>query len=266
LAATSFGWGLWDLDGGMAGALSEVDRARFTSAGITALSPEQGLAAFDEALATGQPFIMPVRFDKAALRGQARSGELRHVLRKLGGVAHRPRADDRRTPAELPLRDRLGQLGAEDRARAIEEVVLRSIATVLGHTTHGRLASTRSFKELGFDSVAAVELRNKLSAATGLSLPATLVFDHPSPLALAQRLDALTAPSEDDVFAALLVELDKAGDRFSSGEASDAARTEVVARMRHVLAQIDHAAVRPAVQDATDDEIFDLIDNGLNVS
>ena len=167
----------------MTGGLSEAELARVRRAGFEAFSAEEGLELFDAARVSGEALTIPVRLDTAALRAQAGAGALPAMLRGL------VRAPARRTTgARGSLALRLAGVSAEERRRAVSGLVRGEVAAVLGHDSPEAVDARRAFKELGFDSLLAVELRNRLQAATGLRLPATLVFDYPNPEALAVHL------------------------------------------------------------------------------
>ncbi|WP_203833419.1 type I polyketide synthase, partial [Actinoplanes regularis] len=183
LPATSVAWGLWDSSHGMGATLSAGDLARWSRAGVTPLRPEHGLALFDAALAGARPLAVPVILDPARLDGAEHPpAPLRALVRA------RPR---RAAEAAAPASDwaaGIGALPSEDRYAAVLELVRTVAAIVLGHATTAGVDADRAFRDAGFDSLSAVELRNRLATATGLRLPATLVFDHPSPAALARYL------------------------------------------------------------------------------
>ncbi|RFS81056.1 SDR family NAD(P)-dependent oxidoreductase, partial [Actinomadura spongiicola] len=200
LPGTSLAWGLWSNATGMTAHLDRADLARVRRTGVTALAPEEGLALFDAALAAARPHVVPVRLDHAALRGQAAAGALPTVLRDLVRASTRGVAGAGGNSGAWA--ERLAALPEPDRRDAAVDLVRTQVATVLGHATSDTIDTTRALKELGFDSLTAVELRNRLGAATGLRLPATLVFDHPTITALADHLlshvpgDAAARPAE----------------------------------------------------------------------
>ncbi|OLL88225.1 Malonyl CoA-acyl carrier protein transacylase [Pseudonocardia sp. Ae263_Ps1] len=188
LPAVALAWGPWSRAVGMTGSLSDVDVERIARSGMPPLTPEQGTALFDAALAvTGDATsaaLAPVRLDLPALRAQ---GEPAPLLR---GLIRRParRAAAQASPSAGDLAARLGGLDAAGRREALLDLVRDRIAQVLGHADPGQVETGRQFQDLGFDSLTAVELRNGLNAATGLRLPATMVFDYPTAGALADHL------------------------------------------------------------------------------
>ncbi|MCX5303282.1 SDR family NAD(P)-dependent oxidoreductase [Streptomyces sp. NBC_00160] len=188
LAATSLAWGLWAGVGGMGGDLTESDRERINRGGITALEPETGLALFDAARRTTDALLVPLPLDLAALRAQARSGMLPDLLRGLVRVPVRRAAGQGSAAGGSALRTRLAGMPADERDAALLDLVRTEVAAVLGHASTDEVPADRAFKELGFDSLTSVELRNRLGAATGERLSATLVFDYPTPHALADFL------------------------------------------------------------------------------
>ncbi|WP_241266142.1 type I polyketide synthase, partial [Streptomyces boncukensis] len=176
----SLAWGLWQQATGMTGHLTATEATR--AAELTGvLSAEEGMALFDVARASGRPHVLPIRLNTAALD----DGDTPPMLRALARRRLR-RADDDAGAGTWTRR--LAALPDAERTRAVLDLVRAEIAAVLGHAGPQDVEPGRPFKDLGFDSLLAVRLRNRLQAATGLRLPATLVFDHPTALALAEHL------------------------------------------------------------------------------
>ena len=184
LPAVSMAWGGWEQRSELTERLSEVDVMRVQRAGVGAFSAEEGVRAFDAALDAGEAAVLPVRLDLAALRAQAGNGTLPVLFSDL------VRSAVRRAPVKAggSLRGRLADVSQSERERVAVAFVREEVAAVLGHSTAEAVDAKRPFKELGFDSLLAVELRNRMNVATGLRWPATLVFDYPTPSALADHL------------------------------------------------------------------------------
>ncbi|MET8752414.1 SDR family NAD(P)-dependent oxidoreductase, partial [Streptomyces sp. NPDC004667] len=189
LAATSLAWGLWDEAGGMGDTLDAGDVSRMGRGGVIALTAADGVALFDSACASGQALLVPVRLDLAALRAAARGGMLPPLLSGLVRMPSR-RAARGGTAAVGAFARQLTALPQDQRPGAVLELVRGQVAAVLGFAGPEAVDPARSFSEVGFDSLTAVELRNRLAAATGVRLPATLVFDYPTPAVLAEYLHA----------------------------------------------------------------------------
>ena len=183
LPACSLAWGPWDRGSGMTGALGEADLRRWARTGLAPLPPGQGLALFDAAVAGGEPVVVPVALGPAGLR---HTRDVPAVLRAPAPAVRRPAAG--RPHGAGPLSDRLAGLERDDRLRVLRDVVGDQVAAVLGHGTSGSLDALAPFKDLGFDSLTSVELRNRLGEATGLRLPGAVVFDYPTVTALAGHL------------------------------------------------------------------------------
>ncbi|MFF2411950.1 SDR family NAD(P)-dependent oxidoreductase, partial [Streptomyces sp. NPDC058092] len=183
LPATSLAWGLWTEAGGMGGTLDEAELARLERAGMGGLSAEQGLELYDAALRLDSAVLVPVRLEQSALRDQARSGLLPALLRGLVRIPAR-----RTQTTDGSLAQRLAETAEADRPRLVLELVRAQAAAALGHASAETVDPGRAFKDLGLDSLGAVELRNRLTQASGVRLPSTLVFDHPTPQAVAEFL------------------------------------------------------------------------------
>ncbi|MYW01789.1 type I polyketide synthase [Streptomyces sp. SID3343] len=198
LPATSLAWGLWARSGGLLRGLTDADFQRMARAGIRPLDDEEGLALFDAALALDHPVLSPAGLDIAALRKLG--DRVPALLRGLVGGVTRRAAATAATTGKPVFVDRLAAVAESERARLVLDLVRGEVATVLGHADPDAVDPDRPFKDLGFDSLTAVELRNRLKAATGLALPASVVFDHPTPAELTGRLRAelLPGPVEAD--------------------------------------------------------------------
>ncbi len=184
LPAVSMAWGWWEQASEMTGHLRGIDLARIRRVGFEAFSSAEGLELFDAALGASEALTLPVRLNAVALNAAARAGALPALMH---GLVRTPaRRTSRGTGASLARR--LEGVSGEERRRVVLGVVRGEVAAVLGYDSPEAVDVRRAFKELGFDSLLAVELRNRLQAATGLRLPATLVFDYPTPEALAVHL------------------------------------------------------------------------------
>ncbi|WP_330333035.1 type I polyketide synthase [Streptomyces sp. NBC_00536] len=197
LPATSLAWGLWADASGMTGGLDAAQLRRMEQHGMGALSATEGMELFDAALSADRPALVPARLNIPGLRHAAGPGPVAPVFRSLVGTSGR-RTAQTRADGGTPLAERLSRLTGPEQDRALLDLVRAQIASALGHASAEQVDPARAFKDLGFDSLTAVELRNRLGAATGLRLPTTLVFDHPTPAALVRQLrnDLLGAPQE----------------------------------------------------------------------
>ncbi|MFC8848502.1 SDR family NAD(P)-dependent oxidoreductase [Micromonospora sp. NPDC057141] len=271
LAATSLAWGLWEAGSGMTRDLGAARRDRMARQGIAPLGTGQALDLFDASRRSRQPLLLPVRLDLAALRALTSVDHLPAPLRGLAGVRARRSAAGTAAPAG-GLRDRIAAASDADRRRLVEELVTGQVAEVLGYATAAAVGPGQSFTELGFDSLTAVDLRNRLTASTGLTLPATLVFDHPTPETLTGHLMAQLGPGRSAP--TLLDELDRLEAAFAATPADTLAelaadeetRAAVTARLRALLTRWDGdagdtAGVAQVIDDASDDELFDFIDS-----
>jgi NAD(P)-dependent dehydrogenase (short-subunit alcohol dehydrogenase family) len=218
LPAASLAFGAWEIDAGMSQWLGTADLQRMRRQGLPALRPDEALDLFDAALRTGEPVVAPLRVDRAALR--ARTDQVPALLR---GLARRPA---RAVPQAAAvgggdLVARLAGLAPEERAREMLLTVRTHAAVVLGHDDPEAIDPDRGFLDIGFDSLSALELRNRMVAVAGRNLIPMLVFDHPSASALAAYLcellfeteapgvgDDLAAASTEELFDILDQELD----------------------------------------------------------
>jgi NAD(P)-dependent dehydrogenase (short-subunit alcohol dehydrogenase family)/acyl carrier protein len=202
LPAVSLAWGLWEQASGITGRLDRGDLARGSRAGVKALDTRQALDLFDRGLTTERALLVPVALDLRALADRAASEPLPSVLRPLVRVPVRRSAaaegvgvNGHDTPS-LPRR--LAAAPPDKRAGLLLDTVRSHAATVLGHGTPATVGADTGFLDQGFDSLMAVELRNRLAADSGLRLPATLIFDRPTPAALARYLEEELATDDKD--------------------------------------------------------------------
>jgi pimaricinolide synthase PimS1 len=258
LPATSIAWGLWARTTGITSQLSGDDVERIARSGIGALTDEQGLALFDAALDASPPVALALRLNLAPLRAAARAGTLAPMLRGLVRAPAR-RADGTSTAAKL------AGLAPRERERAVLTLVRGEAAAVLGHASPDPIQPTRTFKDLGFDSLAAVELCNRLNAATGLRLPTTSVFDHPTPAALTTHLLSRIG---DDGKPSIHAELDRIGSLIAGIPGDDPERPRLAAHLRALAADLGDRGpaervdglTRDRLASASDEELLDFID------
>jgi len=264
--ATSLAWGLWA--GGMAGDLSQADLTRMADSGLVPMSPPQGLELFDAALSGGVAAVVPARLDLAALRDRADAGEVPGVLRGLvrTGLRRAATADSAPADAAQGWSERLAGLPESRQRHLLVSLVRTEAATVLGHATPAAIGSGQTFKEVGFDSLAAVRLRNALGATTGLRLPTTLLFDHPTPASLAEQLRAqLVVAAEADPSPAVLAEFERLKSAVLESPPDEDTRvrlTELLQDFVFELYEGQPGGTGPEIP-ATDEAVFDFIDNEL---
>ncbi len=269
LPALSLAWGPWESGAGMTAQLSTADLGRIARSGLRPLTPQEGLALFDTAHADDEPVLLPFHFEPVGLSAADRA-VLPTPLRALA-----PRPVTRTTGAATGLaglRERLRPLSPDDRAGALEDVVRAEVAAVLALPSTDAVPVTRAFKSLGFDSLMAVDLRNRLSVLTGVRLPATLVFDHPTPRALAAELldgIALDPPPASDPALLALRDLETAVRSSDRGTTED--RGALATRLRVLLATLEESAAdRPAsdadLESASAEELVSLLDDEFGLS
>ncbi|OBH06746.1 type I polyketide synthase [Mycobacterium sp. E1747] len=187
LPAIALGWGLWEQASAMTGGLATVGFARFARDGVLAMASDEALELFDTALAVDEPFVLPAHIDLAALQAKFDGGALPPMFVDLINVPTRRRVDDSLAAAKSKsaLLQRLEGLPEDEQREVLLDLVRSSIATVLGSASPESIDPDQAFQELGFDSLTAVEMRNRLKTVTGLALSPTLIFDYPNSAALA---------------------------------------------------------------------------------
>ncbi|MEU4226848.1 SDR family NAD(P)-dependent oxidoreductase [Nonomuraea sp. NPDC026600] len=278
LPSVSVAWGLWETaDSTMTGALSAADTARLARSGIAPLTAEQGLELFDSAITAPAELVVAARWDTAGLRARAEAGELPSVLRGLVRTAKRTAsaANTASTPTaagRAGMAERLAKMAEAEARVHLADLVRSHVAAVLAHGSVGNVEMDRAFNELGFDSLTAVELRNRLNSDTGLRLPATLVFDHPTVTALAEylfRTLAPAAPSPEDTLRGA-VERVESMLTGAHGDA-EAIRGKLVAIAQSAVTRFGAGLMTrfgagsngaaEKIDSASDEEIFALIDD-----
>ncbi|MFE3313890.1 beta-ketoacyl synthase N-terminal-like domain-containing protein, partial [Embleya sp. NPDC059213] len=246
--------------------------------GLRVIAEDEARDLFDAALATGQAVVAPAPLDLAALRRD--TAQVPVVLRALV-----PRGERRKASAELPG-DRFAQMTRPEAETYLRDLVRAEAAGVLGHATPENVQWEVSFRDSGFDSLSAVQFRNRLAEQTGLSLPTTLVFDYASPDVLVEHLLERLAVTDGVSRRSALAELDKLeavlmAVPVDGADDQDSGHTEIAARLSAILARwnktrpdarpdavpgagaIDLAA---AIETATENEVFDFIDRELGRS
>ncbi|NES59203.1 hypothetical protein G3562_27410, partial [Micromonospora sp. PPF5-6] len=234
--------------------LDQGDLRRLESTGITPLSTPHALTLLNAALTTRHPDPVTAHLNPANLPA--------HLTRSAAVVA--PGAPGRWS-------DLLHDRDATERRRLLTELIRGQLAKALGHADASGIGENRGFLELGLNSLTALEFRNQLSRLTGLSLPATVVFDHPTPVALAGYLAEQLTPRQPDPAELALAELDRleAAVRALNGDASDG-RDTLVSRLQGLLHQLTGGEPAPAafaadILTATPEELFHLLDQDLDV-
>ncbi|OSP42882.1 polyketide synthase, partial [Streptomyces sp. 13-12-16] len=273
LPALSLGWGPWTRGSGMTGELGEADIARMTRAGMPPMPPERGLALFDALRTAGTgAAVLPVRLDLGTLRSL---GEIPPLFRSLIRVtSRRTVAAAGATAAAADLTRRLSALTPAEGRETLLELVRGQIAVVLGHLDPADVEPDRPFQDLGFDSLTSVELRNRLGALTGARLPATLLFDYPTPGELVAHLYARVAPSPAGGPGAVLAELDRLERSISGIDVDADLFAQVASRLEVLRSKWQSLRTEASGEEddafdfdsATDEEVFDMLDNELGLS
>ncbi|WP_263164997.1 type I polyketide synthase [Streptomyces sp. SCSIO ZS0520] len=284
LPALSLGWGLWEPASGITAGLSAADRARISRTGVAALSAKEALALLDAALLTGGSALSPVRLDLPVLRAKAAAGTLPPLLRHLAPAPPVRTASPAEAASDAPaqgLAERLATLPEARRRAELLDFVRSRVAAVLGHPNPVGIEAEGAFQDLGFDSLTAMELRNRIQEEAGVPLPATLIFDFPTPAAvaaeLAERLGGGAAGQEE----ALLGELDRLEASLAAAAQGGADRSRIGARLRTLLSRWNEAdaadgapdeampepeaaAGRPGLDEATDEDLFTMVEDLRN--
>jgi short-subunit dehydrogenase len=258
-AATSVAWGVWR-GAGMGGGEAGEKLSRF---GVRAMDPRLGIRALAQAVDAEETAVAVADVDWPAF---APTFTLRRPSPLLTSVPEAVAALAEPVPAgDGGLAGRLAGLSRADQDRLLVELVRTEAAVALGYAGADEVDAERPFGDLGFDSLTAVELRNRLGAATGLALPTTLVFDHPTAVALAAHLRTELAGEEEAGPGALFAGLDRL-EAGLAGVDDPAVREDVGRRLRGILAGLDQdpgAGTAIAFDSATPGEVFDFLDKEL---
>jgi polyketide synthase 12 len=261
--AVSLGWGLFDSASGMTGHLDQADRQRLRRSGTRALTDEQAMELFDAAVALDRAALLPIGLELRGIPADAVPPLLRGLVRT---PARRATANGSAPGASWA--GQLAGLGEPERREKLLDLVRTQAATVLGHADTGAIGPDRAFKELGVDSLTAVELRNRLRTATGLALPATLVFDHPTPEALAERLHLDLTPELPDPASDLLSELSRLDTALAGLAWDDETRARLAPQLRTLFWKWGEMEAAEDVSAGelgavSDEELFAALDDEL---
>ncbi len=265
----------------MSGTLSEADTARLARAGIAPMSAEQGLELLDAALTARDPLLVAATWDRAALRARAAAGDLPPPLR---GLVRAPSRTARKGAEQATgrggLAESLAHLAPDEARARLIDVVRAHVAAVLAHGAASSIGVDRAFTDLGFDSLTAVELRNRLTADTGLRLSPTLIFDHPTVEALADHLFHTLAPAGPSAEDTLRAALEQVAFMVAAANGDgDSMRDKLIAILQSGLETFGAATTtrlraRPSgtadaaerLSSASDEEIFALLDDRAKAS
>ncbi|MGW5447981.1 SDR family NAD(P)-dependent oxidoreductase, partial [Streptomyces asiaticus] len=272
LAGTAVAWGPWGESGMAAGEGGDQLARR----GLPAMAPGLAMAALQGAVA-GDDGVVTVadvnweRFAPAFTIGRPSPllGELPEVVAALEQARA---AEESHAEGGSRLKERLLALAPGERERAVLDLVRGHAAAVLGFSGMEGVESDRAFKELGFDSLTAVEFRNRLNADTGLRLPTTLVFDYPNARALAEHVRAGVLPDEGTSATPLIADLEKLEASLSTAEPDNAERMAIASRLQVLLAKLNGGeggateaeSITQRLDEASDDDLFDFIENELS--
>jgi acyl transferase domain-containing protein/acyl carrier protein len=265
--ATSIAWGSWD-----AGMVDADLKALMRRVGAPAMAPRLALRALGQALAGGESHLVVGDFDWSRFAPAYTLARRRPLLDNLPEV--REVLDGTEPPdADTDLVARLAALPEAEQARAVLDVVRAHVAAVLGYDDPDALDTARPFTDLGFDSIAAVDLRTRLARATGRQLPATMIFDYATPDALAGYLRAELCHGGGPAVLPVLAELDRFEATVATLRPDEIAAAHLTSRLQALLARVTAAVAAPGGGDVTEklasasaDDIFDFIDNTLGLA
>jgi acyl transferase domain-containing protein len=258
LPAVSVAWGLWAEASGLTGDLAAADLARLRRAGLAPLATDDALDLFDRAR-QHPPTVVAATLDLAAIRSGPVPPLWSELVEAPAVTPSAPTAslDIDAAAGPPPLARRVSGAGESERRRILVDVVRAEAAVVLGHAGPEAVETVRAFKELGFDSLTAVELRNRLGVLTGLRLPTTVVFDHPSVELLSAELERRLLPPE-------VPAPERARHHLSELEAALAATGLDAAARDHLRAGLQRALARLSGADGDGDAESRRIEDELD--
>ncbi|SCL26530.1 polyketide synthase 12 [Micromonospora pallida] len=268
LPGRSFAWGLWEQASEMTAKLDRSDPRITARDGQLAIPSDLGMALFDAGLRLAEPVLVPTRIDVAAL------GEVDRPPALLRGLTRRERPSARSaapTAGGRTLADELAALAGPDRHTLLVDLVREQAAAVLGHGSRAAVAPGRAFSQIGFDSLTAVELRNRLTTATGLRLPATLIFDYPDPNELGTFLVSQLAPDTGPVVPPVLADLENLERSLTEASVEPELHEQIGSRLEVLIAKWRTMGAGSGgdpdldLEQASDDDLFDLIDSELGL-
>jgi len=276
-------WGLWATTSGLTGTLAEADLARIGRYGIKATSTDRGTVLLDAACRHGRADLLALDLDIPTLAAQP-TDAVPALLRALAGPSGPVRRAAAAGGGPTDWAQRLGRVSPTERYQTVLNLARTHAAAVLGHADPGVVRADSAFKDLGFDSLTAVELRNRLTAATGLRLPASLVFDYPRVAVLTGHLLERLVPDGElpngdgevrgrrDLTNPVLDELARLENTLSAVDVGDLDSAVVTARLEALLTRwkvacpsSDAAGTVARLQVATAEQVLDFIDNELGV-
>ncbi|MFD6393798.1 type I polyketide synthase [Nocardia sp. NPDC060259] len=259
LPAVAVAWGPWGNPKGMTGGLSELDLERIRRGGLAPLADAEGMTLFD-ASASGTPSVVAAKLDRGWLR--AGSATTSSLLSELTPAAPRPMVAEPIDPVD-ELKGRLSELGADEQLALLVALVQAETGSVLGHTRPFAIGANRPFSDVGIDSLASVELRNRLNAATGLRLPATLVFDFPTPAALADYMATELVEKQPTVTEVRLSEFDRLVAELISTTTDPGAHSALETRLNgalNALRELKDSGGDSDLATVSGDELLSIID------
>ncbi|WP_203721033.1 type I polyketide synthase [Paractinoplanes brasiliensis] len=267
----SLAWGFWADRSNLTSHLTASDVERMRRNGMVPLTADEGMALFDAAGRLEDAYLVPLHLDVALLRKRQHHADVPPLLHRVAGLSAAParRTVDSTAEDTLLFRQRLTESDEADREQLVLDLVRSSAATVLGLSGAGDVDADGTFQSLGVDSLTAVELRNRLTTVTGLRLPATLVFDHPTSAALAgylrgELLGTVEVTSQD-----VLRDLQRLRTSLAGAALDGAERLAVLSQLSSIVnewrGEGASATTDRDVADADDEEMFSIIDVELGL-